>query len=180
MDNDLLILIKAAKTGDKEAFGNIYRLFYEPIYRFIYYLVYEPNLAKDLTQETFLKLWKAIPKFKTENGNLKAYLYMIARNLVIDHKRQKSELSLNDDIPITNNKEMVEQLQVKDQNQILYKSLNMLESSEKQILILRYFEELPMAEIALIMNKNESTIRVRVHRLLKKLRQNLKIFRYEH
>lgn len=170
MEN-LIDLINKAKSGNKEAFGSIYKLYYEKIYRFIYYLVFDKHLAADLTQNTFLKMWHAIPKFRTKNGTIQSYLFTIARNLVIDFRRKKKELTLDLAQDISKDEDLITKISNGEQNEMLRDTLNALDEEERQLLILRFFEDLSMLEIAKVFNKQEGAIRVRIHRILKKMRQ---------
>lgn len=166
-------LVEEAKKGNKEAFGEIYRLFLSRIYRFIYYLVYDEPLAEDLTQETFIKAWKALPGFSSKKGTIQAYLFAIARNLVIDNQRKKKEVALTDEaaenIEITENLE--ENIAQNENKELVGRALSVLEPDEKQIVILRYFEEMHFTEISKIVGKKEGAIRVQMHRLLSKLKK---------
>src|SRR5690242_18012889 len=93
--DDLEQLIHQAQQGEKEAFGQIYRLFYKRIYRFCRVHLYDDETAADLTQETFVKAWKALPSFSfKQGGSFQAFLFRIARNLLIDKSRKKREFQL--------------------------------------------------------------------------------------
>lgn len=176
-EHDLNRLIKRAQQKDKEAFGEIYTFFYKPIFRYLYFSVRNRELAQDLTQDTFFKAWKALLSGSTSNGSFKAYLYTIARNLVIDYYRKKKEVSL-DAIG-----EYVEHLLVEDpqdlisqdeDKQMVSNALTKLEENERQFIVLRFFEDLRFSEMAKILGKGEGSVRVATHRVLKKLRIMLK------
>lgn len=175
MNEDVLAFVLKTKNGDKEAFGEIYKLFMKRIYRFIYYMVYDKELASDLTQNTFLKTWRSINSFSESKGTFEAFLYTIARNVVIDYQRKKKTVSLEvtgDIFPTNENLE--ESIVLKEEQRIIHKALLGLEDIERHIVMLRYFEELSFAEIAKVIGKNEGAIRVRIHRILQKLKVNLK------
>src|SRR5437868_6275116 len=95
MDHDLEALIHKAKDGDHKAYGEIYKLFYKRIYRYCHINVYDEEIAADICQETFVKAWKSLSGFSLKNGgSLQAYLFRIARNLIIDLSRKKKEVSI--------------------------------------------------------------------------------------
>lgn len=175
MPSDPKELVEAAKKGDKDAFGEIYRLFISRIYRFIYYLVYDESLAEDITQDTFIKAWKSLPRFSLEKGTMQAYLFTIARNLVIDNQRKKRNISLTEAVASDfETGENLEKSYLKEEERgLVREALSSLDASEKQIVILRYFEEFSYAEIAGVVGKNEGAIRVGVHRALAKLKDYL-------
>lgn len=171
-----LELVKQAKQGNKESFGEIYKLYLDRIYRFVLYLVYDEPVAQDLTQETFIKAWNFLPKFKIGVGTLQSFLYTVARNLVLDHQRKKPNLSLDNEageaIPDrTNIEEQI--LTVETENSIAL-ALKNLPEFDRQIVILRFFEDLPFKEVARILKKDEGALRVRLHRALQTLKIYLK------
>ncbi|OGE36441.1 hypothetical protein A3A14_00575 [Candidatus Daviesbacteria bacterium RIFCSPLOWO2_01_FULL_43_38] len=173
MQDNLEKLVYKAKEGDKNAFGEIYKTFVKKIFRFIYYLVYDRELAEDLTQLVFLKAYKSLPSFLPSKGTFQAYLYAIARNQVIDYQRRKKELSLDEvDEPAAIFEIDNEVIQTENKNTV-DKLLATLDDDDKQLIIWRYFEELQFAEIAEILNENEGSIRVKMHRLLKKLKERV-------
>lgn len=174
MPSDPKELVEAAKKGDKDAFGEIYRLFLSRIYRFVYYLVYDEALAEDITQDTFIKAWKAMPKFSLEKGTIQAYLFTIARNSVIDNQRKKKDISLEGVVANFEGSENLERSYIDgEERSMVREALSSLDGAEKQVVVLRYFEEFSYAEIAHVVGKNEGTIRVKVHRALAKLKEYL-------
>lgn len=176
MTDDLTKLIIQAQNGNKDAFGEIYRLFLKRIYRFIYYSVYDYEPAQDLTQNTFLKAWRSLSSFSPNRGSFQAFLFTIARNVVIDYYReQKAHRSVSydkvDDVLASENSE--EALYTEEKKKFVYEALSILNDLEKQMIILRYFEELQIGEIAIILGMREGATRVRIHRILKRLRKYL-------
>ena len=171
---DLENLIKKAQQGEKDAFGEIYLLFYKKIWRFIYYLIMDKETASDFTQNTFIKLWNCLPSFNVEKGSLQAYIFTIARNLVIDESRKKKESLLDEALEIPSKEDLEENLERKEAAERVQKALEGLGGDEKQIIILRYFEDLSFAEISGILKTKEGALRVRVHRILEKLKKELK------
>jgi|SRR5579884_68071 len=167
--------IKKAQKGDKAAFGEIYHLFYRKIYRYCYYNLGSEDTAFDICQETFLKAWKALESFSLEKGgSFQAFLFRIARNLIIDLSRKHKE------IPIEIFEETLEidqdvegQVDRKDNQKMVRKALEKLNDLDKQIVMLFYFEEMSGSEIAKVLNMKEGAMRVRLHRSLKKLKEEI-------
>src|SRR5579863_136343 len=79
----------------EKEFLEAYQHYADAIYRHCYFRVYNKELAEDLTQETFIKTWKYITEGK-EIKNLKAFLYKVAVNLIIDNSRKKTALVFDD------------------------------------------------------------------------------------
>lgn len=175
MNDEIREIVLKAQNGDREAFGQIYNLYQKKIYRFSFYLIQDRQLAEDITQNTFMKAWKALPSFSfKKNGTIQAYLFKIARNLGIDYQRKKREISLDAIADFMPSEENLEDLVVKSEREnIVHKALSGLDKDEKQIIVMRYFEELSYAEIAKTIGKNEGAIRVQIHRVLKKLKGRL-------
>lgn len=171
---DINNLVKEAIKGNRQAYGEIYRYFLPKIYRFVYFQVYEKDEASDLTQETFLKAWKALPDFHTDAGTFQSFLFRVAKNLTIDYFRKKKEVILNN-LPEIESTDNTEELIDRDLNtKMISNVLVNLQQEEKQIIILRYFEDLPFAEIADITGIHEGNLRVKTHRILDKLKKEIK------
>lgn len=171
-------LIKRAKNGDKDAFGEIYTLFLKQIFRYIYFSVRNYELAQDLAQNTFFKAWRALPSISISRGSFRAFLFTIARNLIIDWSRSKKELPLETIENYPSFEDPQEDMIRNEAKEVVSKALSNLESDEKQLIVLRFFEELEYREIAKVVDKKEGAVRVSTHRILKKLKNYIK-YKYE-
>lgn len=167
-------LIKKAKKGDKFAFGILYKEYMPRIFRYILYLISDKEQAEDLTQETFLKAWKYLPKFRSKKGTFQAFIYRIARNLVIDYQRKKKAKVMEPEFTsrIESSDNVEEKVVRKEKKEEVLQALEKLPDFDRELIILRYFEELSFKEIAKTVKKKEGTIRVRVHRVLATLKEN--------
>lgn len=165
-------LIQKARKGDKDAFGQIYKIYYRKIYRYLRINLNSQEAAEDLAQETFLKAWRSISTFSAySGGSLQAFLFRIARNLMIDLSREKKEFPLDTALEIESKDDFEEDLDRKTNIETVQKALTKLEDEDKQLVILRFFEEMPHADIAQIIDSNEGAVRVKLHRILKKLKE---------
>lgn len=174
MPDDYNKYVKRAVNGDKDAFGVLYKIFLNKIYRFTYYLIGDEFSAEDITQNTFLKAWNGMPRFSPDRGTFQSYLYTIARNLVIDNQRKKKIYSLEDMGDVIESKENQEHDFWRDEAmQKVHEALDDLEEDDRQIIILRFFEEMHFDEISEVIGKESGAIRVRVHRLMGVLKQKL-------
>lgn len=173
-EKDIKILIRKIKKGDKEAFGEIYELFAERIFRYIYFKVGKREEAEDLTQQVFVRVWESLDDFKFRKNPFSSWVYRIAHNLVVDfYRKQKDVLSLNDDIKIeiADSLDLDERLYYKEEVKKILSLINRLPQEQKDILILRFVDDLSYGEIARIMKKSPLTLRVLQHRALKKLKE---------
>ena len=159
----------------RKTFSKIYDRYIDRIYRFIFLKVSSQEIAQDLTSETFLRGWES---FKNGNKieNPQAFLYKIARNLVIDHYREKGKarivsaeyVKIPD--PRTNLEEKA--LLESDLDDIRIALANLKEDYQN-VVVWRYLDDLPIPEIAKMLDKSEPAVRVELHRALKALRAKL-------
>jgi RNA polymerase sigma-70 factor (ECF subfamily) len=169
---------KVVKKKDKEAFMQAYDLYLDDIYRFILFKVGNAEDAQDITSQVFLKTWNQARENKlADKKTLKALLYTIARNAVIDHYRNNANISKIDidsqdnqtDIP-DKNRDIAGQAEIDSDMEIVLEKMKELKDEYREILILRYINELSFGEIADITDKSKNNVRVISHRALKALK----------
>ncbi|MFW5888559.1 MAG: RNA polymerase sigma factor [Patescibacteria group bacterium] len=170
---------KVIKKKDKEAFMQAYDMYLNDIYRFVFFKVKRAEDAQDITAGVFLKAWNKVRENKLEDKKtLKALLYTIARNAVIDHYRNAvnaSTVNMGDqdnkfDIPDIG-RNMAEQAEINSDMEIVLEKMKELKDEYREILILRYINELSFKEISAITGKSKNNVRVISHRALKALRE---------
>ena len=172
-------LIERAKTGDVEAFGELYERYATDIFRFLASQMSSHLDAEDLTEEVFMRAWRYLPNYKDQGYPFSAYLYRIARNAVAEFYRSAKKTSsvsvdnvvLTDEDQFSNPKQMVSTAQ---EHEALYEALSELREDYRQVLILRFINGLSPSEVAESMGKTEGAVRVLQHRALKALRKVLK------
>jgi RNA polymerase sigma-70 factor (ECF subfamily) len=166
-------LVQKARTGDQNSFGQLYELYVEAIYKFCFIKTSDHTLAEDLTQTTFVKVLDNFSQFK--NGSFKAWLFSIARNTVIDHYRkastQKETIKVIQDSPSKEN--ILQTLETKDDADRLQYIITNLPSPYSEVLILRFINDLTIAETAQTLRKDEGWVRVTTHRALKMVREQV-------
>jgi RNA polymerase sigma-70 factor (ECF subfamily) len=171
MEEGLTQLIILAQEGDRDSYGKIYGIFYKRIYRYCHFNTQNRELSQDICQETFIKAWRAIPSFSIKKGgSLQAFFFRIARNLIIDNARKKKTASLENYENLASKEDLAENLDRKDENKKLKEAMAKLTEADKQIIILHYFEEMSGSEIAKVVGIREGALRVRTHRIIKKLK----------
>ena len=158
-----------------QEFTELYDAYADAIYRFIFFKTSNKTLAWDLTQECFLKTWEYVRNGKHETiKNQRAFLYTIARNIVIDHWRQKEKQATTDleevAYAIPDGNDIHEQTVLMNDIGNMMELLEQLPGHHKEILILRYTQELSFSEIAKILGKSAISVRVEAHRAIKKLK----------
>ncbi len=172
--NELETWIKRAQKGDKAAFENIYRFFFKRIYRYCDYNLKRKEIAEDIAQETFIKCWKSLPSFSfKKGGSFQAFLFKIAKNLIIDESRKKKALKMEEYMEEAAEDNIEEELDRKNDEITIKDAINKLEEDDKQIIILRYFEDLSFSEVEEVVSIKSGALRVKTHRILKKLKEDL-------
>jgi RNA polymerase sigma-70 factor (ECF subfamily) len=157
----------------KKEFSKIYDRFSERIFRFIFLKVSSEETAKDLTSETFLKVWKAFQSSKIENP--KAFLYKTARNLIADFYREKEKINPNslESLPPTPDPRQnpLEKIIFDEKVKLVQKALSNLKEDYQTAIILRYIDRLSLKEISEILEKSPQATRVLIHRALLSLKK---------
>lgn len=166
--------IRDAQHGSRQAYGEIYRILLPKIYRFVWYEVRDKATAEDLTQVTFLRLWKAINSYDTNKGSFPSFAFAIARNLIIDWQRKKRTVSLEAIGEVEERDDTVERLIQHDTVDRVRGALAKLSMEDRQLVVLRHFEDMPYEDIAKAMGKREGAVRVKLHRILRTLKGILK------
>ncbi len=159
------------RSSEENNFLASYDAYSDAIFRFCYFKTREYELARDLTQDTFMKAWDYISKDKVV-ANMRAFLYRIATNLVIDWYRKGKTESL-EDLAETGFDPADPCINQADQAEISWamKLLHKLPEEEQTLITLRYVEGLSPREIAeQIGDIKENVVSVRIHRAMKKLK----------
>lgn len=165
-------LIVQASKGDQTAFGELYEIYADKVYRFVYYKVRDAGTAEDLTSDIFLRAWQKLHQYKPQAGiKFSAWLYTIARNSLVDYYRlsNRAEISF-DDLPEIADLEGEEPFKEASSLEL---ALTQLPEEYEQVLRLRFIEELSISKVAQILHKKEANIRAITHRAIKKLKDTL-------
>jgi RNA polymerase sigma-70 factor (ECF subfamily) len=173
---DITTALTACRAWSLEAFGVIYDTFFRKIYDFVYYKTMDSAVAEDITSEIFMKAMKAIWWFSWETEwDLKSWLYRIAHNSVIDHYRTKKEEVATEDIEEVLGYEEDYSGWVDDKNKLeeVLSYLETIPTEQKQILIMRIWDDLSYAEIAKITGKSVDNCKKIVSRLLAQIWANI-------
>lgn len=169
-------LVQQAIERNQAAFTTLYERHVERVYRHVYFHVYNTHDAEDITQEVFMRAWKAIGSYKNTGVPFLAWLTAIARNLVADHHRAKRPLlSLQDTEAFIQTDDPTPEAiseSNSDRDQIR-KAVLTLKGDRRQVILMRFIDELSYADIAKALGKNEGAVRVIQYRALKDLRRIL-------
>ncbi len=170
------VLAERAKT-DREAFGILYERHVRRIYNYIYYRTGSVADAEDLTARTFYQALSNLHRYKVQGVPFSAWLFRIAHNLVANWHRDTGrhravpldglyELpNPSDDPP-----EVAESL---EESRELRAVLSRLPADRQQLLILKFVERMPNAEIATVMGRTEGAVKALLHRTIENLKYQL-------
>ncbi len=154
---------------DQALLQEMYQRYYRELYLYLLSLSGSPPLAEDLIQETFLKAILSLPN---SHANIRAWLYLVARNLWLNHRRRESRLTLTDqvdDTPVED--DLLERVLRDERQRMLYRALAHLEPRKREILQMQYFGGLAQREIAAVLHLTPEHVRVLACRARKELKQ---------
>lgn len=171
-------LVQQAVKRDQAAFTTLYESCIDRVYRHVYYRVSNHTDAEDITQEVFIKAWKAIDKYKRTGAPFVAWLITIAGHLVIDHYRsQRKTISIDDvveEVPDNKVSDPGALAETDFNNAIIKEAVLKLNGDKQRVILMHFIDGFSYEEIARALNKSEGAIRVIQYRALGDLRSLLK------
>ena len=166
-------LIDKITHGDEDAFAQLMKLHAQGVYTLIVRVTRCEEDAEELTQDVFIKVYNHIGKFAGKSS-FSTWLYRIAYNIAISYTRSHKQATCQIDERRLNSVELndVERMEASTDDatiNALTIAIDKLESQERALVTLFYYEERSIAECATIMGQSENNIKVRLHRIRKKL-----------
>ena len=167
-------LIEEAKK-DAKNFRPIYNQYYEVVFRFIFQRIGDEQITTDIVSEVFYRALHNLKKYEFRGLPFSSWLLRIAHNETIKHYRKvsKSRVVKLQTEHLQNLTQEEETNYLEDFKPVLMNALKKLKIEDMQLIEMRFFEERPFKEIAEIMNKKESAIKMKVYRILEKLKVSL-------
>ncbi len=171
-------LIILAKKGDRVAFEKIYKLYFTPVYRYIFLRVKDKSEVELLVQDVFIKFYQSLESYTQQGATPLPFFFTIARNTIIDYWRKnrhqvtfgKEDIFVQIPDKEDNPQESSEKIEL---TAILYKGVNTLSQEQREAITLKYWSFISNKEIAKIMGKTEEAVRQLQSRGIKSLRQIL-------
>lgn len=158
----------------------LYHQYGKELFLYLYSMCQQKELAEDLLQETFLKAILALPEYHT---NMRAWLYKVARNLFYNlYKRNRREICDEEYLKKISKLEVDEFLEEyisKQETRILYTAMQKLSPVKREVLELQYFGQMPLKEIANVLQLSQENVRVLSHRAKKDLKKLMEVEGYE-
>ncbi len=173
MEPEEAALVARAAEGDAGAYGELYDSNVDRVFRHVLYRVGQVQEAEDITAQVFLNAWKSMHRYRPMGHAFAVWLLRIADNLVITSYRKRRQVNyavpeeLTETIPDQASLGMLDR-QV--EHETLRQALAQLNQEQQRVLVLRFVEDLPSAQVATIMGKSDGAVRVLQYRALLALR----------
>ena len=158
--------------------AGLYHKYRRELYLYLYSLCHNHVLAEDILQETFCK---AMLFLSNEHSNMRAWLYLVSRNLLLNEiKKNKREVLFNEiDHGSTERQDALDHMLTSDRNKILYQALSSLEIRKREILVLRYFGMFTLKEVAKMLQISYENARVLSLRARREVKRYMEVNDYE-
>jgi RNA polymerase sigma-70 factor (ECF subfamily) len=169
-------LIKRAKKGESECFGRLYDHYLPQIYRYVLLKVTNRQEAEDLTHEVFLSAWQNLRGYRHRGFPFSSWLYNIARNRVIDfYRTRKIHTSLDnlDENLVKTVSAVAQEVDFSLDWEKIKAALKYLTEEQRDVVVMRFVEDLSHQEIAAALNKSEGAVRLIQHRAIQSLKNIL-------
>lgn len=171
-ENQIAQLIEAARKDPNE-FGELYLLYAQPVFRYLFSRIGNLSEAEDVTAQTFLAALERFPKYR-HDGYFASWLFSIARNKAMDYfrnRRKETSLEEAEFIPADGN--LLQQVIKTERISALSKLIRALPEEEQELIRLRFVAELSFAEIGHLLGQKEDTVKKSIYRLLARLKVQL-------
>ena len=173
MDRSESQIIQACQAGHMEAFVTLYDEYVEKIYKFLYFRTFQKELAEDITSQVFLQAMSKIKSFDESKGTFQAWLYQIARNLLIDEYRKRKPVEdIENHFDIASNVNIENETNQTLSNEALQKLLLTLPEESQELVTMRLWDELSYSEIAQVTGKTEGSLKMQFSRIINKLQEH--------
>ena len=162
-----ILLISRARGGDREAFGALVEQYRDNVYRLAYRMCGNAYDADEAAQEAFVAAWRALPNFRGD-AKFSTWLYRLTTNAAIDvMRREKRHQTVGDGemIEVADDADSPQEtVERTEQQEAVQEALATLSEEYREVLLLRYMEELDYAEIAEVLQLPSGTVKSRINR----------------
>jgi RNA polymerase sigma factor (sigma-70 family) len=160
--------------NDRTAFRALYQRWVSPVYKYLLYRLDSQADAEDLTSQTFLQAYEALPRFKP-GSRFAAWIFTIARNLLTDYYRKSGREIGMDSISSLAGFDFKDESERREEVQALMQIIRRLPDEERELLRLRYTACLGFADIAAILGKRPDAVKKMLYRLQARLQTQLEV-----
>jgi RNA polymerase sigma-70 factor (ECF subfamily) len=172
-------LVEQVQAGTCEAMSTLYRRHRPAVFRYALSKVYDKQLAQDITGEVFLRMVSNLPQYKITGAPFTAWLFRIAHNYIITYRQKDYAQQL---VPISqahkngrakDNPAVIVEQQL--ELEWIWRSLQQLDESQREVIILRFLSGLSLKEAAHVLDKTVGAVKTLQHRGILKLRAVLQL-----
>lgn len=182
-------LIDAIRQGDEKSFASFYDLYIKKVYRFVFLKVGNREKAEEISQDIFWKFWQFVNDKDNDKDVIspKALIYRIARYTIIDYYRSREIKESQATIPLYDEitgddkqiksddyEKSIKKLNVSYDVDLIKKALVQLSDEYRDVIVMKYMDDMTNKEIALATDRKPGNIRVIIHRAIKQLQKILK------
>ncbi len=169
-------LVRRAQHRDQEAFAQLYEEHFDKIYRYVTLKIGNETEAEDMTQQVFLNALRSISSFKWKGIPFAAWLFRIAHNQIVDYYRSKKRTTvpLDESLASNNNNPQLIVEQKLDVEQLTLATKQLTEA-QREVILLRFAGELPIAQVAKTMGKSQGAVKALQHSAIVALRKTLRV-----
>jgi RNA polymerase sigma-70 factor, ECF subfamily len=169
---DISDLIENARN-DPQAFAELYQLYIQPVFRYLFSRIGSLPEAEDATAQTFLAILESLDRYH-DDGHFAAWVFSIARRKAMDHFRsQRRQMPLEQAESVPLHSDLLQQAIQSQQNQALADVIRSLPEGERELIRLRYIANLSFSEIGRLLNRSEEASKKSLYRLLARLQSQL-------
>ena len=176
-DSESYLVEKAVKR-DRASFATLYEQHVDRVYRHVYYKVSNQADAEDITQEAFVRAWKAIEKYKKTGAPFVSWLITIADNLIADHYKHRRKTVITDNVyeQVSGNdiSDPAGLAEISFNDTLIRKAVLKLKGDKQRVILMHFIDGFSYEEIARALNKSEGAVRVIQYRALNDLRHMLR------
>ncbi|WP_026498202.1 RNA polymerase sigma factor [Butyrivibrio sp. WCD2001] len=149
---------------EKQLLYKLYSTYHHELFLYLYSLCHDRELAEDMTQEAFLKAILSLPD---DHSNVRAWLYMVGRNLLLNALSKLNRMELtsdSDDFDLIKSESVLDELIRNENKKLLYEAINHLDKTKREILCMQYFSGFSQKEIAALLRLTPENVRIQAFR----------------
>lgn len=166
-EREIIILVK---RGKKEAYQAIVERYMKRAYYIALGFVRNPQDALDISQEAFIKAFRRIKSFDVDRPFF-PWFYKLMKNFCLDHLKRRSRIQ---EVPLEEGRVLKEEHEDREMKEVLWKAIESLPVEQREVIILRYFQQLSYQEISEVMGKPVGTVMSSLFYAKKKLKETIK------
>lgn len=167
-------ILRRIQKGDDAAFTEAYDIYAPKLWKHAYYRTGAKEHADDILSETFLKAWEFVRERSKEIQHLRAFLYRVSNNLIIDHYRRnaRAPIPMDEDIErtLSDDTEIELDTDLKIESEKMRQALLTLKIDVRELLVMRFIDDLTIEEISIATGKTKNAVYVSIHRAVKELK----------